>query len=103
MMYFSEEKNGYSKEEVDKYIGKLNDEYQLAFVENRTLVDKYEELFLKYQLLEAEGQSTMDEQLETNADIITKTLLDAEVMAQKIIRDARMEAAEIIRLASTKI
>jgi cell division septum initiation protein DivIVA len=89
-IYFTEEKNGYDKEQVDSYILRLTDAYQKAYNEYRTTCDKYNALMQDYKKLEAEKQT------ELNASVIARTLIDSERLAQEIIDNAYNEEAKII-------
>ena len=76
---FKESTNGYDKEQVNLYISKLAEAYKGVYSENQVL----------------------REQKNPNSDIIAKTLMDTEILAQKIIANAHKEAARIIVRAKT--
>jgi cell division septum initiation protein DivIVA len=78
---FAEEKNGYSKEQVDKYIGKLTEAYQAAFDENQGLLDKYNRLLEENKKLEFLCRT------QINAEVISKTIGNMEALARKIIEE----------------
>jgi cell division septum initiation protein DivIVA len=88
-IFFTEEKNGYDREQVDGYIHKLSEAYQKAFSE-------YEDLRGKYNsLLEDCKNLDLQERTGLNSDIIAKTLIHTELLAQKIIEGAHAEAAKV--------
>ena len=92
-IYFTEERKGYDKKQVDSYIKKLSEAYQTTFDEYKEINDKYENL-----LVDCNQQNENDnkqESTELNSEIITKALLNAEKLAQSITVDARAEAAAV--------
>ena len=91
---FSKEKNGYDKSQVDSYIKKLSDAYQKTFDEYKDVSDKYK------NLLEDYNKSNTQERKEMNSDIIAKTLINAEILAQKVLDDAHAEASDVIAEAN---
>lgn len=82
---FTEENNGYSKEQVDSYISKLSKAYQAAYTDNQEIQEKYNALVEECKKLEVQ------EKTKLNADVITKTMLNLETLAQKIIAEAQEE------------
>ncbi|MCL2337077.1 MAG: DivIVA domain-containing protein [Firmicutes bacterium] len=94
---FATQSEGYNKTDVDNYISKLREAYQTAYHENQTISSKYEALMQDYQKLEAEKQGGL------NAEVITKVLLDAEILARKIIDEACVEADKITGQAQKNI
>ncbi|MCL2519301.1 MAG: DivIVA domain-containing protein [Oscillospiraceae bacterium] len=80
---------GYNKVQVDRYIGNLVDAYQTAYDEYNAKCSEYDELLDNYRTLAAREKS------HPGADIITKTLLDAELLTQTILSEAREEAKNI--------
>ena len=80
---FKLEKDGYDKKQVDSYINGLSALYKAACDENKAL-------------------GKQRERDSINADIAVKTLINAELLAEKIIKDAQEAAAQIV-LQSTKI
>ena len=102
-IFFSEQKNGFDKEEVNKYIEKLAAAYQLAYDENQAVNAKYSELLEKYEKLELEGRTGANGQPDVSANIIAKMLLNAELLAQKIIDDAREEAAKALEQTNREL
>jgi cell division initiation protein len=84
---FSKQFNGYDRDEVDRYIKNLSQTYQTAYEEYNAVCTKYNELFEKYKAL-----GEQQDKNKPNADIITKTLVNAESLAQKIIAEAQSEA-----------
>ena len=87
---FIRERNGYSREQVDSYIAKLSSAYQTACDEYLEIKEKYD------NLLADQDKFGMQEKPEINSDIIAKTLINAEKLAQQIIYDAREEAEGIV-------
>ena len=88
-IYFTHERNGYNQAEVDRYIATIRDEYQKAFDENRDVVKKYNSLLDDCRALEVQ------ERTKLNSDIIAKTVVSAEVLAQKIVADAHTDALAV--------
>jgi len=87
---FNRRLNGYDKDEVDCYINNLTQAYQTAYDEYNAVCGKYNELLDKY--------NTLGERRENNkpdAAVITKTMAEAETLAQKIIADAQIETDKI--------
>jgi len=95
-IFFTEEKNGYNRLEVDNYIAKLDEAYQNAYDENQDIRNKYNSLLDDCRKLDVQ------ERTEFNSEIIAKTLVNAEVLAQKIIADANKEAVRIFVRAREK-
>ena len=87
---FSNEKNGYNRQQVDSYINKLSEAYQATSDEYLDLNSKYE------NLLEYNRNLTTEERTELNSDILAKILTNAEVLAHKTIVDAQAEAMAVI-------
>ena len=85
---FEEEKDGYNKEQVDGYVGKLAEAYQAAFEENQGLQEKYDNLLSEYNNLLSEYKK-MEYQNHTqlNAAVIGKTMANMEALARKIIEE----------------
>jgi len=83
---FTTERNGYDREQVDRYIGKLSQAYQ-------ALYDGYTEVKTKHDSF-VDGESLgFHDIAEINAEVISKALVSTEAVAQKIIADAHTEAA----------
>ena len=99
-VHFTVQKNGYSVDEVDRYIKKISDEYQVTYDENQSLSARYDALLRDYQALERENRTKITEELEAGAGIVSRAILDAEIMAQKIISGAHEEATKIILKAN---
>jgi len=93
-IFFSEQKNGYDKEQVDNYIRRLTEAYQTAYKAYLTVSEKYTDLKLDFKKLKSEIKSGA----ETNS--IERTLMDSEKLAKDIINDAYNEEARIV--AQTK-
>ena len=93
-IFFPEQKLGYDKDQVDSYIIKLTKAYQTLFDEYQTVSGKYNDLLGEYK----KQESRVEEKAEKpglNVDLIAKVLVDAEILAQKIIADAKEEAAKV--------
>ena len=82
---FSEEKFGYNRGQVDSYIKMLSGAYEETYTECQEIQRKYNNLL--------EERRDTREQPELSTDIITKTLINTEILAQKIIADAQAEVA----------
>ena len=85
-MFFTEEKNGYDREQVDSYISKLSQAYQTAYDEYQDVSGKYNSLLEDCKKLEVQERTGL------SSDIVAKTLINTEALAQKIIADAHAEA-----------
>ena len=85
---FEKQINGYNREQVDSYIEKLADAYQAAYDEITSVYGKYNELLEKYREMEARENG------RPSAEVITNTLMNTEMLAQKILKDANQDAAE---------
>ena len=85
-IYFPEARNGYDTEEVDSYIGKLSEAYQTAYCEYNSVKNEYE------KLLEDCKKLAIQERTALNSDVVAKTLMNTELLAQKIIAEAHDEA-----------
>ena len=90
---FGKQFNGYDKGQVDRYVDSLTKAYQTAYDEYKAVCGKYNSLLEDFNELEAK------EAQRPAAEIITKTLVDAETMASKIISDANTESEMIIKKA----
>ena len=91
---FTEEKNGYAKDEVDNYVEKISEAYQKAYGEYQTVCDNYKKLYDTYNsLLEESKMTNVPRQTGLNSEIIAKTLMDTEILAQKIIDNCQALAA----------
>ena len=91
---FTNEKNGYDKEQVDNYIKKISEAYQTTYYEYLDVSDKYK------SLSEEREKPIVQEQPSANSDIIAKTLINTELLAQKIIAEAQAEATTVIAQAN---
>ena len=90
-IHFTKEKNGYDRAQVDSYIKKLSEAYQTTYYEYLDISGKYK------SLLEEREKPSAQEQSELSPDVVAKTLINTEVLAQKIIADAQVEATAIIK------
>jgi cell division septum initiation protein DivIVA len=86
---FEKQLNGYSKEQVDRYITDLATAYQSAYDEYNNVCAQHNALLDDYKLLQAKIEE------RPNTGFIAKTLADTEIIVQKIIADAHAEAAII--------
>lgn len=84
--FFAEAMQGYDKGQVDNYISKISEAYQTAYDENTAIYGKYNDLLETYNNMTAQEQAGLD------SDIM---LMYAEMMAQKIIANAQVEAAQV--------
>ena len=84
-VFFSEVGNGYDREQVDNYVRKLTEAYQVAYEENTVIAEKYN------SLEEAYNKISMQERKGTDSDI---SMMYVELMAKKIIADAQVRAAQ---------
>ena len=95
-VHFEKQFNGYDRGQVDRYVASLTNAYQTAYDEYKAVCDKYNGLLEDYkEFKEKEAERPA-------ADIITKTLVDTESLAHKIIADATEEAARITDKAETE-
>ena len=95
-IFFPKERRGYDKKQVDDYISKLSLAYQTIYDEHQALLVKYESISEDYKKIEAQEKN------RSGADLIAKVLLDAEMLAQKIIDSANNEA-DAIRAEAQKV
>jgi len=86
---FEKQFNGYDREQVDRYVGNLAKAYQAAYDEYNATCAKYNELLEKYKKLEEQ------ENHKPSSEIIAKTLVNTEVLAQQILQSAETEADRI--------
>ena len=87
---FPRQFNGYDKDEVDRYVVNLTKAYQTAYEEYNAVCAKYDELLENTK--NGDGER---EQNKSSAAIIAKTLVETEMIAQRIIADANAEAEKI--------
>jgi len=86
---FDKQFNGYDKGQVDQYIKNLATAYQTAY-------DEYQNVCGKYNgLLDEVSKKETEEQGRPTADIISKTLINTELLAQKILDDAKAQTETI--------
>ncbi|MCL2030484.1 MAG: hypothetical protein FWG93_02960 [Oscillospiraceae bacterium] len=86
-VYFTEEKNGYDREQVNHYIRMLSEAYTGVYNEYRALQGRYNGLLEKAGTPDTQARAGMD------PEIAAKTLMNTEMLAQKIISEAQTEAA----------
>lgn len=103
---FNIEENGYSVEEVTKYIEMLQSEYENAVAWGEEMETKYEKLKADYENQGVCFTINEDNQNEVIKDVFDKLTLtiekvkaDAQVRANDIINQAKEEAASILRRA----
>ena len=82
---FERQMNGYDKEQVDRYISELSEAYQEAYDEYQYICEKYNEALEQKRAAEESGAS----------DLIQKTLINAEILAEQLIKDAKTESDKI--------
>ena len=87
---FAKEKNGYDIEQVNSYIKKIGEAYQTTYYEFLDISGKYK------SLLEDCGNSDKKEPTGMNPDVAAKTLINTEMLAQKIISEAQAEATAAV-------
>lgn len=87
---FGKERGGYDRQQVDSYVELLGNAYEQVSQQYITLQNKYKALFQGYHKLKTESSQRGADEM-----VITKTLIDAEMMAQKIIATAQAEAERI--------
>ncbi|MCL2002563.1 MAG: DivIVA domain-containing protein [Oscillospiraceae bacterium] len=85
---FANEANGYNKAQVDSYITKISEAYQATYKEYLNLNGKYERLLETRESAKEDGASGQE------SGIAVKTLMNTEILAQRILDDARAEAKE---------
>ncbi|MCL2772325.1 MAG: DivIVA domain-containing protein [Oscillospiraceae bacterium] len=96
-IFFTAQNDGYDRAQVDNYIHRLTEAYQKAYNEYLATCDKYNALMQDYKKLEA------DKQVGMNANVIARTLMDSERLAQEIIDNAYNEEARIIEQTKNSI
>ena len=87
---FAREIYGYNREQVNSYIKKVGDAYNTTYSEYRKIADKYE------SLLEDSKKAKPKEQSGLDPDAIKRTLMNAEILALKIIEDAYAEVSALM-------
>ena len=95
---FATQEMGYDRNQVDKYVQKLADEY-------RGLQNKYNELVeRKNGAPSPDGRSDANIGLSSiNAEAISKAIVDAEVKAIQIVTEAKNEASRVIGNAYSEL
>ena len=94
---FSDRKNGYDKTQVDEYIKKIAVAYQELYEEHVATKEKYDSLLEDYKKLEEQNQGAND------SELISKTLIETEKLAEDIIANARREEAKIMDLTAKNL
>lgn len=129
MMDFKTEKNGYSREQIDSYINIFANKYREMQKDYTALLEKKKELAASLQetkdnaerqrsayearIKDLESQiadlklrpepSKSNGNAYSNADVIAKVLIDAEVLAKQTVEKARMEANRITSAAKAEL
>ena len=93
---FENQINGYDIAQVDTYIEYITKAYQAAYDEYKVKCNEYD------QLLESLKKLLKREQSRPSPEVISNTILKAEVVSEEIIADARAEAEKIITDARAK-
>ena len=88
---FADQTDGYDKEQVDDYVGRLSDAYQTVYREYQSVCAKYNTLVQDYRILEKE--KTLN---NIDAGTLAKAVIDSGVLTTKIKETARTEADRII-------
>ena len=91
---FAKQYNGYDREQVDRYIENIANAYRAAYNEYTEICAKHNSLLEEYKEL-SERLAERPESGKSNVEIIAKTLVDTEALAQKIVADAQTEADRI--------
>ena len=91
-IYFTVQKNGYDKAQVDNYIHKITEAYKTTYDEYLAVCEKYNVLMRDYQKLESDKKDA------ASAEIIAKTLINSEKLAKEIIDNAHDEGNRMIDL-----
>ena len=96
---FATQEMGYDRNQVDKYVQKLADEY-------RGLQHKYNELSEKKNgtmSLDSGKHEANSSVNNINAEAISKAIVDAEVKAIQIVTEAKNEASRVIGNAYSEL
>jgi cell division septum initiation protein DivIVA len=80
-LIFDEESAGYSKAQVDSYIGNLAKAYQVAYEEYQLLQEKFDFLMNEYNKLEYQSSAQL------NAKVISNAMRHVEDLARQIIQE----------------
>ena len=87
---FAKQVIGYDRAEVDSYVENLTNAYKTAYDEYNAICAKYNDLLEDFDALWRQ-----QEQTRSNADVIARTLVDTETLAQKILTDAQAQADKL--------
>ncbi len=100
---------GYSTEQVDDFLSKLVSEYETLYHQNQDLQDRIEELkkqVTRYTEVEDTLQETLayvkrsSSELKDNAELVARRIIDeAKLEAEQILADARRQVSDEIRQA----
>jgi len=90
---FNKQENGYDITQVDAYIKSITEAYQSAYEQNNIICNKYNQLLENFKMLQ------MREQSRPSAEVISNTLLNAEMFSKKIITEAQAEADKLKKYA----
>lgn len=99
MINFAIEQEGYNKAQVDGCIEQIEIKYRKLYLENEALHFQLEQA--QQQLEQVQQQLEQERAIDVEAsaektEAIGRALLDAETLAQHIVRDAREQASKII-------
>jgi len=86
---FKKQINGYDMAQVNAYIKNITEAYQIAYDEFSIKCEEYDQLLENFTMLQTREQS------RPSTDVISSTLLNAEMFSKKIMADARIEAEKI--------
>ncbi|MDR0491928.1 MAG: DivIVA domain-containing protein [Oscillospiraceae bacterium] len=86
---FGKQLYGYNREQVERYIANITDAYQIAYTEYNDLYAKY------YSLADNRGSTGSSEKLSSNAVATEKSLVNLEMLAQRIMEDACSEVVAL--------
>lgn len=99
---FSRDKKGYNSREVDEFLDLVRADYEKIMKDNRSMAHKIK--FLEQQLDESQKSDTsMIETLETAKRLMADISASAERRAELMIRDAELEAENMILEAKSAL
>ena len=85
--------NGYNKDDVNKYIENMMDEYEAKIAEKDMTIMNRNEQIEKINML-YEEQKSKEEALQREKDGITKALIRANELSDQIVKEAKETAFE---------
>lgn len=99
---FTRDKRGYNSREVDEFLDLIRIDYEKIMSDNRSMAHKIK--FLEKQLEESQKSDTsMIETLETAKRLMADISASAERRAELMIRDAELEAENMILEAKSSV